>query len=51
MKQNLDRALLTDLNTCLAAKSEGVVATTQPEDHQEAVRALLENRAARFRGR
>jgi len=51
MKQNLDRALLTDLNTCLAAEAEGVVATTQPEDHQEEVRAFLEKPAARFRGR
>lgn len=51
MKQNLDRALRTDLDTCLAAEAEGVVATAQTEDHQEAVRAFIEKRAPRFRGR
>lgn len=51
MKQNLDRAMRTDLPTCLAAEAEGVVATAQTEDHQEAVRAFIEKRAPRFRGR
>lgn len=51
MKQNLDRAMRTDLPTCLAAEAEGVVATAQTADHQEAVRAFIEKRAPRFQGR
>lgn len=51
MKKNLDRALRTDLTTCLAAEAEGVVASAQTEDHQEAVRAFIEKRAPRFQGR
>lgn len=51
MKQNLDRAMRTDLDTCLAAEAEGVVATAQTEDHREAVRAFIEKRAPNFRGR
>lgn len=51
MKQNLDRAMRTDLPTCLAAEAEGVVATAQTEDHREAVRAFIEKRAPRFQGR
>ncbi len=51
MKQNLDRAMRTDLPTCLAAEAVGVVATAQTEDHQEAVRAFVEKRAPRFHGR
>ena len=51
MKQNLDRAMRTDLDTCLAAEARGVVATATTEDHQEAVRAFIEKRPPRFRGR
>lgn len=51
MKKNLDRAMRTDLNACLAAEAEGVVATAQTEDHKEAVRAFIEKRRPRFQGR
>lgn len=51
MKQNLDRALRTDLPACLAAEAEGLVETAQTEDHREAVRAFIEKRAPRFQGR
>lgn len=50
MKQNLDRAMRLDLDSCLAAEAEGVVATATTEDHQEAVRAFIEKRPPRFRG-
>ena len=50
MKRNLDRAMRTDLDTCLAAEAEGVVATAGTDDHQEAVRAFIEKRPPRFKG-
>ncbi|HAC81134.1 MAG: enoyl-CoA hydratase-related protein [Candidatus Binatia bacterium] len=51
MKRNLDLAMRTDLEACLRAEAEGVVATATTEDHQEAVRAFIEKREPRFRGR
>ena len=50
MKRNLDRALRTDLPSCLAAEAEGLVETAQTQDHREAVRAFIEKRAPRFQG-
>ncbi len=51
MKANLDRALHHDLPACLAGEAEGVVRSAGTEDHREAVRAFVEKRAPRFRGR
>jgi enoyl-CoA hydratase/carnithine racemase len=51
MKENLDRALREDLGSCLAGEARGVVSTAQTEDHREAVRAFVEKRSPRFRGR
>jgi enoyl-CoA hydratase/carnithine racemase len=51
MKENLDRALREDLASCLAGEARGVVSTAQTEDHREAVRAFVEKRPPRFRGR
>jgi enoyl-CoA hydratase/carnithine racemase len=51
MKKNLDRALRSDLRTCLAHEAEGLVASAQTQDHGEAVRAFMEKRKPIFRGR
>lgn len=51
MKANLDRALREDLGNCLAGEAEGTVRSAQTDDHREAVRAFVEKRAPRFRGR
>jgi enoyl-CoA hydratase/carnithine racemase len=51
MKENLDRALRTDLHTCLAHEAEGIVATVRTEDHREAVAAFIEKRRPSFNGR
>lgn len=51
MKRNLDRALRDDLRTCLLHEAEGTVRTALTEDHREAVRAFVEKRPPRFRGR
>ena len=51
MKANLDRALREELPACLLAEAEGTVETAQTEDHREAVRAFVEKRAPRFKGR
>ncbi len=50
MKANLDRALRTDLHTCLAHEAEGIVATARTEDHREAVKAFIEKRRPNFKG-
>ena len=51
MKQNLDRALRSDLDTCLANEARGLVACAGTDDHQEAVRSFIEKRKPNFRGR
>jgi enoyl-CoA hydratase/carnithine racemase len=51
MKQNLDRALRTDLHTCLEYEAAGTVRTAGTEDHREAVRAFVEKRKPEFHGR
>ena len=51
MKKNLDRALRTDLDTCLAYEAEGLVATARTEDHREAVGAFIDKRTPEFKGR
>jgi len=50
MKQNLDRALRTDLETCLAHEAAGLVASAGTADHKEAVRSFVEKRKPTFRG-
>ena len=50
MKANLDRALRTDLHTCLAHEAEGIVATARTEDHREAGKAFIDKRRPTFRG-
>jgi len=51
MKENLDRALREDLETCLAHEAAGIVASANTEDHGEAVRAFVEKRKPSFEGR
>ena len=50
MKQNLDLALRTDLETCLAHEAAGLVASAGTADHKEAVRSFVEKRKPTFRG-
>jgi enoyl-CoA hydratase/carnithine racemase len=51
MKDNLNRALIHDLQTCLDAEAERMVAGAFTEDYVEAVKAFTEKRTPRFRGR
>ncbi len=51
MKENLDRALHHDLETCLAHEAEGIVESVTTADHKEAVRAFVEKRKPDFEGR
>jgi len=50
MKKNLDRALRTDLDTCLEHEAGGLVESAQTADHREAVQAFIEKRPPRFQG-
>ena len=51
MKENLNRALVADLRTCLAAEAVGMTRTGTTEDNREAVRAFVEKREPVFKGR
>jgi enoyl-CoA hydratase/carnithine racemase len=51
MKDNLNRALIHDLQSCLDAEAERMVAGAFTEDYVEAVKAFTEKRAPVFRGR
>jgi enoyl-CoA hydratase/carnithine racemase len=51
MKDNLNRALGHDLESCLELEAERMVASAQTDDYLEAVRAFAEKRAPVFRGR
>ena len=51
MKENLNRALLVDLRTCLADEAAGMVRTGLTEDNREAIRAFVEKREPVFQGR
>jgi len=51
MKENLDRALRSDLPTCLAEEAKGIVRTAGTHDHREAVRAFIAKRPPKFEGR
>ncbi len=50
MKENLNRALEADLETCLDAEADRMVRGAMTEDYQEAVRAFQEKRKPDFRG-
>jgi enoyl-CoA hydratase/carnithine racemase len=51
MKQNLDRAMRTDLETCLAQEAFGLVECAGTADHKEAVRSFVEKRKPTFNGK
>jgi 2-(1,2-epoxy-1,2-dihydrophenyl)acetyl-CoA isomerase len=51
MKENLNRAVVADLRTCLDAEAAAMTRTGQTEDHREAARAFVEKRPPRFVGR
>jgi enoyl-CoA hydratase/carnithine racemase len=48
MKENLNRAGVADLKTCLAMEADRTVRSASIDDHSEAVRAFMEKRAPRF---
>ncbi len=51
MKENLNRALVEDLEACLDFEADRMVRGAFTEDFQEAVQAFQEKRPPRFRGR
>lgn len=51
MKENLNRALVADLKTCLDMEADRMVRSTRTEDHREAVSAFLGKRPPRFEGK
>ena len=51
MKENINRAATTDLNTCLDMEADRMVRCTQTADHLEGVEAFKEKRAPQFKGR
>ncbi|MDJ0785289.1 MAG: enoyl-CoA hydratase-related protein [Myxococcota bacterium] len=51
MKEDLNRALLGDLQSCLDFEAEHMVDSAGTEDYREAVAAFQEKRAPRFQGR
>lgn len=51
MKENLNRALVADLRTCLDAEAAAMVRTMATADHREAAAAFVEKRDPRFTGR
>src|SRR5262249_16850182 len=51
MKENLNRALVADLQSCLDAEAERMVAGAFTEDYVEAVKAFTDKRTPQFRGR
>lgn len=51
IKENVNRALVSDLGACLDAEAANMVATMSTEDHREASAAFVEKRTAVFVGR
>ena len=51
MKANLNRALVSDLRTCLAAEASGMIRTGTTEDNREAILAFVKKREPVFKGR
>ncbi len=50
MKENLNRAMVHDLASCLDAEATNMIRTMATEDHVEAAIAFVEKRPAVFRG-
>lgn len=51
IKENINRATVADLRTCLDAEAVAMSRTGQTEDHREAARAFVEKRDPVFHGR
>ena len=51
IKENINRAIVADLRTCLDAEAVAMSRTGQTEDHREAARAFVEKRDPLFQGR
>ena len=51
MKENINRAVLSDLQTCLDLEADRLIRCAQTSDHKEAVAAFLEKRAPQFSGK
>jgi 2-(1,2-epoxy-1,2-dihydrophenyl)acetyl-CoA isomerase len=51
IKENINRAIVADLATCLDAEAVNMVATMATADHREATAAFVEKREAKFSGR
>ena len=51
MKENLNRAVGTDLRSALALEADRMVRCTRTEDHREAVQAFIGKRKPTFQGR
>jgi 2-(1,2-epoxy-1,2-dihydrophenyl)acetyl-CoA isomerase len=51
MKENLNRALESDLDTCLDFEADRMVRSAQTDDYTEAVSAFTEKRRPNFKGR
>ena len=50
-KENLNRAITGDLNTCLDMEADRLVRCARTQDHREAVAAFLNKRTPEFKGR
>ncbi len=50
MKENLNRAALADLRTCLAMEADRMARCSRTEDSREAVRAFMAKRKPEFKG-
>ena len=48
MKDNVNRAMVSDLKTCLAAEAQALMRCSQTADHKEAVTAFMEKRKPNF---
>jgi 2-(1,2-epoxy-1,2-dihydrophenyl)acetyl-CoA isomerase len=51
IKENVNRAIVSDLRTCLDAEAVAMSRLGQTEDHREAARAFVEKRDPVFQGR
>lgn len=50
-KENMNRAMVADLRTCLDAEAQNMVRSMNSDDHVESVRAFLDKRTPEFKGR
>lgn len=51
IKENINRAIGSDLATCLDAEAQAMITTMATEDHHEAAAAFVEKRTPTFNGR